>query len=103
MQRVPEISHLYQQPMYEPVPSHLVDFVLQFGRDSAASQKKVSRPKNFLRACADKFISSAVWEKLLSPRRMAKAVSCVRDVAIGGGLGRGIGDRHRRRVHASER
>ncbi len=91
------ISHLYQQPMYEPVPSHLVDFVLQFGRDSAASQKKVSRPKNFLRACADKFISSAVWEKLLSraewQRQFPASVTCqlaaasVAALVIGTGAG----------------
>ncbi len=91
------LQNLYLQPMYEPVPAHMVDFVLQFGRDSANPQKVVKRRKNFLSAWAHMFTSRAVWEKLVSrtvwqswlPASVTwqLAMASVAALAIGAGTG----------------
>lgn len=56
------LAQLYRKPMFEPVPSHLADFVLQYGKDSAAPAKP-KRAKDILIAWREKLTSRRTWEK----------------------------------------
>lgn len=72
------LAQLYSKPMLEPVPSHLVDFVLQYGKDSTASTKP-PRSKAIPIAWHEKLISRRTWEKAFSragwEKRLPKAVT----------------------------
>ncbi len=56
------LAHLYQQPMYEPVPRQLTDFVMQYGRQQPARAKRV-QPKASFVSWLEKFLPQPVaWQ-----------------------------------------
>ncbi|MGO8953230.1 MAG: anti-sigma factor family protein [Rhodomicrobium sp.] len=89
------LGQLYKAPALEPVPSHLVDFVLQYGEDGAASVKKDSFKAKLTtwgrklvpKAAWDKLMHQAVWEKFSQPVTWQLAAASAAALIIGASAG----------------
>ncbi len=89
------LGQLYKAPALEPVPSHLVDFVLQYGKGGPAPVKKASfkaklaawRRKLISTAAWDKLVHHAVWEKLSQPVTLQLAAASAAALIIGASAG----------------
>ncbi len=72
------LARLYQQPMFEPVPSHLVDFVLQCGRGRSTAAKPARSKKTF-----------TSWLEKLVPQPVAWQFAAASAAAMVIGVGTG--------------
>jgi len=89
------LGQLYKAPALEPVPSHLVDFVLQYGKGGPAPVKKASfkaklaawRRKLVPKAAWDTLMRQAVWEKLSQPVTWQLAAASAAALIVGASAG----------------
>jgi hypothetical protein len=81
------LGKLYSKPLKESIPAHLVDFVMNHGKEAVSATPAKSRGRMQLGGIKN-FVSQTLWDRLI-PRSAGWQLAAASVAALGAGFGAG--------------